>query len=70
MRNYMLNASLADEIIERLLDFYDYFDDLCFFFPKCYIDPAKVSQQLGGPGLSLPKVGMTLQKLYFLVNLI
>jgi hypothetical protein len=47
------------------LGFYEYLDDLCFFFPKCFIDPAKVSQQLGGPGLSPPKVGDDLTKVIF-----
>jgi hypothetical protein len=67
---WTFHAPLADEIIERLLGFYDFFDDLCFFFPKCYFDPAKVSQQLGGSGLSLPEVGDDLTKVVFLVNLI
>jgi hypothetical protein len=51
------HAPLAEEVVERLLGFYDYFDDLCFFFPKSFYDPDKVSEELGGPGLSLPKVG-------------
>jgi hypothetical protein len=50
-------APLVEEVVERLLGFYDYFDDLCFFFPKSFYDPDKVADQLGGPGLSLPKCG-------------
>jgi hypothetical protein len=58
-------APLADEIIERLLGFFEYFDDLCFFFSKCYIDPVKISQQLGGPDLSLSIAGDGLTKVIF-----
>jgi hypothetical protein len=62
---WTFHAPLTDEIIERLFGFYDYFEDLCFFFPKCYFNPAKVSQQLGGLGLSPPKVGDVLTKVTF-----
>jgi hypothetical protein len=54
---WTFHAPLADEVLERLFGFYDYFDDLCFFFPKSFIDPAKVSDQLDDPGLSLSKMG-------------
>jgi hypothetical protein len=54
---WTFHAPLADEVLERLFGFYDYFDDLCFFFPKSFINPTKVSDQLDGPGLSLSKMG-------------
>jgi hypothetical protein len=47
------HAPLADEILERLFGFYEHFDDLCFFFPKSFIDLEKISQQLDGHGLSV-----------------
>jgi hypothetical protein len=56
-KTWTFHVPLADEILERLFGFYEYFDDLCFFFPKSFIDPNKVSQQLNGPGLSVTKTG-------------
>jgi hypothetical protein len=61
---WTFRAPLVEEIVERLLGFYDYFDDLCFFFPKSFYDPDKVSEQLGGPGLSLPKGGGTFPRMF------
>jgi hypothetical protein len=62
---WTFHAPLANEVLERFFGFYDFFDDLCFFFPKCYLDPSKVSDQLGGPGLSLAKTGGDHNKVVF-----
>jgi hypothetical protein len=40
---WTFHSPLAEEIIERLFGFYDYFDDLCFFFPKSFYNPDKAS---------------------------
>jgi hypothetical protein len=54
---WSFHTPLADEILEREFGFYEFFDDLCFFFPKSFIDPKKISEQLNGPGLSIAKKG-------------